>query len=195
MGVGNIIAIAQTNIKRMLAYSTISHIGFLLLGILSGTNEGYSAAMFYSIVYAIMSVGAFGMVLLLSRSGFEADGLEDFKGLNDRSPWYAFMMLIIMFSMAGVPPSIGFYAKLSVLKSVVNADLVWLAAIAVIFSIIGAFYYLRIVKLMYFDKAEDLNPISSTPDMRFILSVNGLAVLVLGIFPGSLLAICASVIK
>lgn len=195
MGVGNVIAIAQSNIKRMLAYSTISHVGFIMLGILSGTKVGYSAAMFYAIVYAIMSAGGFGMVMLLSRAGFEADRLEDFKGLNERSPWYAFMMLILMFSMAGVPPTLGFYAKFSVIQSVVNVDLVWLAVVAVIFSIIGAFYYLRIIKLMYFDKAEDTLPIRSTPDMRLILSLNSLAILALGIYPANLMAICAAAIS
>ena len=194
MGIGNIIAIAQANIKRMLAYSTISHVGFILLGILSGSKDGYSAAMFYAIVYSIMSAGGFGMVLLMSRAGFEADKLEDYKGLNERSSWYAFMMLILMFSMAGVPPALGFYAKLSVIQAVVNADLVWLAAVAVIFSIIGAYYYLRIIKLMYFDKAEENAPITSTPDMKFVLSLNGLAVLALGIFPGSLMAVCVATI-
>jgi NADH-quinone oxidoreductase subunit N len=190
MGVGNIIAIAQSNIKRMLAYSTISHVGFLLLGILAGTKAGYSAAMFYTIVYAIMSMGGFGMILLMSRTGFEADKLEDYKGLNERSPWFAFMMLILMFSMAGVPPTVGFYAKLSVLQAVVGAGITWLAVVAIIFSIIGAFYYLRIIKLMYFDKAEDTTPITSNPEMRILLSANGLGVLALGIFPGSLLALC-----
>ncbi|WP_455203214.1 NADH-quinone oxidoreductase subunit NuoN [Kaarinaea lacus] len=190
MAVGNIIAIAQTNIKRMLAYSTISHVGFLLLGILSGSKAGYSAAMFYTIVYAIMSMGGFGMVLLMSRTGFEADKITDYKGLNERSPWFALMMLILMFSMAGVPPTVGFYAKLSVLQAVVGADLTWVAVIAVIFSIIGAFYYLRIIKLMYFDKAEDSTPITSNAEMRILLSANSLGVLALGIFPSSLLALC-----
>lgn len=194
MGVGNIVAIAQTNIKRMLAYSTISHVGFLLLGILSGSKDGYSAAMFYTIVYAIMSMGGFGMIILMSRAGFEADKLEDFKGLNIKSSWFAFMMLILMFSMAGVPPTIGFYAKFSVLQSVVNADLTWLAVVAVIFSIIGAFYYLRIIKLMYFDKPDDTAPIQSLTDMKIIISANGLAVLALGLFPGNLLALCAAAI-
>jgi len=194
MGIGNIIAIAQANIKRMLAYSTISHVGFIMLGILSGSKDGYSAAMFYAIVYSIMSAGGFGMVLLMSRAGFEAEKLDDYKGLNERSSWYAFMMLILMFSMAGVPPTIGFYAKLSVIQSVVSADLVWLAVVAVIFSIIGAFYYLRIIKLMYFDKAEDTAQITSTPDMRFILSLNSLAVLALGIYPTNLMAICNAAI-
>jgi len=192
MAVGNIIAIAQTNIKRMLAYSTISHVGFLLLGILSGTQAGYSSAMFYAIVYALMSMGGFGMILLLSRAGFEADNLDDFKGLSNRSPWFAFMMLILMFSMAGVPPTLGFYAKLSVLQAVVGADLTWLAVTAVVFSIIGAFYYLRIIKLMYFDKAEDDSPLESSTDMKVVLSANALAILALGFFPGALLALCAA---
>lgn len=192
MGVGNIIAIAQSNIKRMLAYSTISHVGFLLLGILSGTALGYSAALFYIIVYALMGIGGFGMIILLSRAGFEADKLDDFKGLNQRSPWFAFIMLILMFSMAGVPPTLGFYAKLSVLQAVVNVELAWLAALAVLFSVIGAFYYLRIVKLMYFDQPEDTHPLAAGFDMRVAMSANGLAILGLGIFPGALLALCAS---
>ncbi len=190
MGLGNIIAIAQTNMKRMLAYSTISHVGFLLLGILSGTQAGYSASMFYTIVYALMSLGGFGMIVLLSRAGFEADKLDDFKGLHTRSPWFALMMLILMFSMAGVPPTIGFYAKLSVLQAVVDINLTWLAITAVIFSVIGAFYYLRIIKLMYFDKAKDDAPITSFADMKIVLSANSLAILVLGIFPGELIALC-----
>ena len=194
MGVGNIIAIAQTNIKRMLAYSTISHVGFLLIGILSGTAAGYASAMFYAIVYALMSMGGFGMIMLLSRAGFEADRLEDFKGLNERSPWYAFIMLILMFSMAGVPPTLGFYAKLSVLQAAIGVDLVWLAVTAVVFSIIGAFYYLRIIKLMYFDKAEDQEPLQVSRDMRIVLSANGLVILALGLTPGSLLALCSAAI-
>ena len=190
--IGNIVAIAQSNLKRMLAYSTISHMGFLLLGILAGTAEGYSAAMFYTIAYAIMGLGGFGMIILLSRAGFEADNLEDFKGLNSRSPWYAFVMLILMFSMAGVPPALGFWAKLAVLESVINVGLVWVAIIAVVMSIVGAYYYLRVIKIMYFDKPTDTSPIEGTFDLRAILSVNGVAVLALGIFPGTLLAICTN---
>jgi len=190
--IGNVVAIAQTNMKRMLAYSTIAHMGFLFLGILAGTPEGYSAALFYTIVYAIMGLGGFGMILLLARAGFEADTLNDFKGLNERSPWFAFIMLIIMFSMAGVPPALGFYAKLAVLEAVVDVGHIWLAVVAVIFSIVGMFYYLRIVKLMYFDAPEDTTPINAPLDMRAILSANGLSILLLGIFPGSLLALCAS---
>jgi len=189
---GNVIAIAQSNIKRMLAYSTIAHIGYMLLGILTGTTSGYASSMFYIIVYALMSAGGFGMILLLSRAGFEADALDDFKGLNERSPWYAFMMMILMLSMAGIPPFLGFWAKLAVLQAVVNAGMVWLAVVAVIFSVIGAFYYLRIIKLMYFDKAEDMTPITASFDMRVILSANSLAILVLGVYPSALMAVCVA---
>jgi NADH-quinone oxidoreductase subunit N len=193
IAVGNVVAIAQSNIKRMLAYSTISHIGFLLLGILTGTMEGNSAAMFYVLVYTLMSLGGFGMIILLSRNGFEADNLNDFRGLNERSPWFAFIMLILMFSMAGVPPTAGFYAKLSVLRAVVDVGMVWLAVVAVIFSVIGAYYYLRVIKLMYFDRAEDDAPLSSPFDMNAVMSVNGLAVLALGIYPSALMALCTTV--
>jgi NADH-quinone oxidoreductase subunit N len=203
MGIGNLAAIAQTNIKRMLAYSTISHMGFMLLGLLAGVVGGnrlsapdaYSAAMFYSIVYVLMSLGAFGMVLAMSRAGFEAEDLEDYKGLNQRDPWYAFLMLLLMFSLAGVPPTVGFYAKLSVLDAVVKADQIWLAVVAVIFSLIGAFYYLRIVKLMYFDAPQDTAPIEAGTDVRLLLSANGLAVLVLGVMPGGLMALCLAAIQ
>jgi NADH-quinone oxidoreductase subunit N len=194
LAIGNVIAIAQTNLKRMLAYSTISHVGFLLLGILSGTAAGYSASMFYAITYALMAIGGFGMIILLSRAGYEADSLDDFRGLNQRSPWFALMMLILMFSMAGVPPTVGFYAKLSVLQAVVDIDRVWLALVAVFFSIIGAFYYIRLVKLMYFDSPQTDVPLAVNADLRIALSVNGIAVLGLGLFPGSLLALCNSVI-
>ena len=194
MAVGNIAAIAQTNLKRMFAYSTISHMGFMLLGILAGSQNGYGSAMFYVLVYALMSLGGFGMILLLSRAGFEADKLEDFKGLNRRSPWLAFLMLLLMFSMAGVPPTVGFYAKLSVLQAVVEIGYVWLAVAAVLFSLIGAFYYLRIVKLMYFDTPHDTEAIAACPDARIIMSANGLAVLALGILPQPLMAICVHAI-
>lgn len=183
MALGNIVAIAQTNLKRMLAYSTISHVGFILLGILAGTNEGYRAAMFYTFIYVIMAVGSFGMILLLSRKGFEADQLEDFKGLNRRSPWFAVIMMMLMFSTAGVPPFVGFWAKIAVLGAVVDAGLTWLAAVAVLFSVIGAFYYLRVIKLMYFDEPVDASNIQAGGTLRVILSANGLAVLVLGVFP------------
>ena len=194
LALGNIVAIAQTNLKRLLAYSTISHVGFLLLGLLAGTGEGYSAAMFYTITYAIMALAGFGMIVLLSRAGFEAENLDDFKGLNERNPWFAGMMLLVMFSMAGVPPTVGFYAKLVVLQAVISVDLVWLALVAVFFSIIGAFYYLRVVKVMYFDAPEDKQPLAAATDLQVTLSINALAVLALGIFPGGLMALCASAI-
>jgi NADH-quinone oxidoreductase subunit N len=190
MALGNVAAIAQSNLKRMFAYSTISHMGFMLLGILAGSQNGYSSAMFYVLVYALMSLGGFGMILLLSRAGFEADQLDDFKGLNRRSPWLAFLMLLLMFSMAGVPPTVGFYAKLSVLQAVIGIGYVWLAVAAVLFSLIGAFYYLRIVKLMYFDAPLDTSPITASPDARVVMSVNGLAILALGIVPQPLMAVC-----
>jgi NADH-quinone oxidoreductase subunit N len=194
LAIGNVIAIAQTNIKRMLAYSTISHVGFLMLGLLAGTTEGYSAAIFYAITYALTAIGAFGMIILLSRKGFEADTLDDFKGLNERSPWFAFIMMVLMLSMAGVPLTVGFFAKLSVLQAVVHIDMIWLAIVAVIFAVIGAFYYLRLIKLMYFDAAEEGGALKVSPDMQIAMSVNGLAVLGLGLFPGGLLTLCASVL-
>ena len=194
MATGNVIAIAQTNIKRMLAYSTISHVGFILLGLLAGTSEGYTAAMFYTIVYAVMAAGAFGTVLLLSRKGFEAEDLDDYKGLHERSPWFAAMMLLIMFSMAGVPPTVGFFAKLVVLQAVVGVDMVWLAAVGVFFSIIGAYYYLRIIKLMYFDKPVDTQPVTGGLDTQVVLTLNGLAMLALGLFPAGLLSVCSAAI-
>lgn len=189
---GNVVAIAQKNIKRMLAYSTIAHVGFIFMGILAGSPAGNAGSMFYIITYAIMALGGFGMILLLSRAGFEADNIEDFKGLAKRNPWFAFMMLIVMFSMAGVPPTVGFYAKLSVLSAVIDAGYVWVAAYAVLFSVVGAFYYLRIIKFMYFDDLEDNTPIESSLDVRAVMSANALAILLLGIFPGALMGMCAT---
>lgn len=193
MGLGNLIAIAQDNIKRMLAYSTISHVGFIFLGILAGTAEGYGAAMFYAIVYALMAAGGFGILILISRRGFDAENLEDLAGLNERSPWYAAMMALLIFSMAGVPPLVGFFAKLVVLQAMVEVGLVWLAVVGVIFSVIGAFYYIRIVKIMYFDKPLDLTPLAAAGDMRMALSIHGLSMLLLGMFPASLLSLCKGV--
>ncbi len=195
MALGNITAIAQTNLKRMFAYSTIAHMGFLLLGFISGGLEGYGAAMFYAVAYVLMSLGAFGMILLLSRVGFEADNLNDFKGLNQRSPWMAFMMMLLMFSMAGVPPTVGFYAKFSVLNAVVQSGYTWLAIAAVLFSLIGAFYYLRIVKLMYFDAPESNAPIVFGQDTTLLISMNGLGVLLLGILPNTLMTVCAASVQ
>jgi NADH-quinone oxidoreductase subunit N len=190
MGLGNLIAIAQSNIKRMLAYSTISHVGFIFLGLLAGSQQGYASAMFYAIVYAVMAAGGFGLLAIISRKGFDAENLEDLKGLNDRDSWHAAMMALIMFSMAGVPPTVGFMAKLLVLEAVVSAGLWWLALIGVFFSIIGAFYYLRIIKLMYFDEPVTREPLTAGAGAKVALSVNGLAVLVLGVFPASLLSVC-----
>ncbi len=199
MAIGNLAAIAQTNLKRMLAYSAISHMGFMLLGITTGVVSGdaryalnaYSSAMFYVIAYVMMSAGTFGMILLMSRAGFEADNLDDYKGLNKRSPWFAGIMLMLMFSMAGVPFFIGFFAKFSVLQAVVAAGYMWLAIAAVLFSLIGAFYYLRVVKLMYFDAPVDETPIVAATDMRILISANGLAVALLGIFPQVIMSLCA----
>lgn len=189
MAIGNIAAIAQSNIKRMLAYSTISHMGFLLLGFISADANGYSSALFYVIAYVLMTLGTFAIIMLLCRSGFEAEDISDFKGLSKRNPWYAFITLLLMFSLAGIPPMIGFYAKLSVLQAVVNAGFVWLAIVAVLFSLVGAFYYLRIIKFMYFDEPETNEPILSSSDVRILLSANGLAILILGIFPQALMGI------
>ena len=193
--IGNLVAIAQTSLKRMLAYSTISHMGFLLLGILAGTKNGYASGMFYIVVYAFTSLGAFGIMLLLSRAGFEADKLDDFKGLNQRSPLYAVLMLFIMFSMAGIPIFAGFWAKLAVFEAVLNAGYTWLVVYAVVMSVIGAFYYLRVVKLMYFDAPTDTAPLLASADMRAVLVVNGFAVLVLGFVPGGLLTACVNAIQ
>jgi NADH-quinone oxidoreductase subunit N len=195
MVLGNLVAIVQTNIKRMLAYSTISHVGFLLLGILAGTPEGYAAAMFYTIVYVLMAVGAFGVVIVLSRSGFEAENIDDFKGLNDRSPWLAFLMMVIMMSMAGVPFLVGFYAKWVVLQAIVNIGLVWLAVLGVVFSVIGAFYYLRVVRCMYFDRSEQSEPIQMRLDTEIAISANGLLLVVLGLYPTALMTWCASALS
>ncbi len=192
MMLGNLVAIAQSNIKRMLAYSTISHVGFLLLGILAGTPEGYAAAMFYTIVYVLMAVGAFGVLLVLSRTGFEAENIDDFKGLNDRNPWLAFLMMVIMMSMAGVPFMVGFYAKWMVLQSIVDIGLVWLAILGVLFSVIGAFYYLRVVKCLYFDKPEDNTPIEMSRDTEVVISANGLLLVVLGLYPTALMSLCST---
>jgi NADH-quinone oxidoreductase subunit N len=191
IAIGNITAIAQTNLKRMLAYSTISHIGFLLFGIMSGTLNGFIASMLYVSVYVLTTLGSFGMILLLSRKGFESENLDDLKGLSTRSPWYAFLMLLLMFSLAGVPPTIGFYAKFAVLQAALQAGLVKLVVFAVLMAVIGAFYYLRVVKLMYFDEPQDNTPIRAQPDMALVLSVNGLAVLVLGLMPQRLMELCA----
>lgn len=190
MAIGNVVAIAQSNIKRMLAYSSISHMGFFFLGVVNATPNGYSSALFYVLVYAVMSLGAFGMIILLSRSGFEAERVDDFKGLNQRSPWYAFLMLLLMFSMAGAPPTIGFYAKLLVIQSVIEVGMIWLAILAVLFAVIGAYYYIRLVKVMYFDDAEDTTPITASLDMRVLIGVNGLVLLLAMPWVGIIIDVC-----
>ena len=204
LAIGNLTAIAQTNLKRMLAYSTIAQVGFVLLGLLAGVVPGredpslaiaaaaYSAAMYYTITYVLTTLGTFGLIMLLARSGFEAEELNDFKGLSKRSPWFAAVMSIMLFSLAGVPPMMGFAAKFAVLQAVLNTGAIWLTVLAVMFSLIGAFYYLRVVKVMWFDEPLDTAPISVPFDMRATLSANGVAIVVLGIFAGPLLAACSN---
>jgi NADH-quinone oxidoreductase subunit N len=208
IAIGNITAIVQTNLKRMLAYSTIAQMGFMLLGLLAGVVGGdgasaanpgnvgnaYSSAMFYAISYVITTLAAFGIIMLLARAGFEAENLDDFKGLNQRSPWFAFIMLLLMFSLTGIPPTVGFYAKVAVLQAVLGTGQVWLAVVSVLLSVIGAFYYLRVVKVMYFDEPVDKTAITASADMRIALSINGVAVLALGLLPGPLMAACATAI-
>ena len=204
IGLGNLAAIAQSNIKRMLAYSAISHMGYMVLGLMSGiaasrqvdffTINAYASALYYTVAYVLMSLGAFGMVLLLSRPGYEAENLEDFKGLNKRSPWFAAMMLIIMFSMAGIPFFIGFFAKFAVLLAAIKAGYTAVAVVAVMFSLVGAFYYLSVVKLMYFDGPVDSAPIVAGLDVRVVLSLTGLAIAGFGLFPDELLRACYTVV-
>jgi len=204
MAVGNITAIAQTNIKRMLAYSTISQMGFMLLGLISGVFEGsttaatanaYSASMFYAVTYVLTTLGSFAMIMLLSRSGFEAESLEDFKGLNQRSPWFAAVMMVLLLSFAGVPPMVGFFAKLSVLEAALAAGHLWLVIVAVLLSLVAAYYYLRIVKLMYFDAPTDMSPIVADRGMQITLSINGMAVVLLGMLPGTLMTACLQAVS
>jgi NADH-quinone oxidoreductase subunit N len=191
ISIGNFSAIAQTNLKRMLAYSTISHMGFLMFGLLSGNLNGYASSMFYISAYVLMTLAGFGMILLLSHKGFEAENLDDLKGLNQRNPWAAFLMLITMFSMAGVPPTIGFYAKFTVLQAALQAGYIWAVVFAVLMAAVGAFYYLRVVKLMYFDAAVNDAPILATFDTQMVLSINAVALLMLGLLPQTLMSICA----
>jgi len=195
MFLGNLLAIAQTNIKRMLAYSSIAHIGYSLLGIIAGpySHNGYSAALFYITTYVLVAAGAFGIVALLSRSGIEAEQLEDYRGLNARDPWLAFMFLLLMFSMAGVPPTVGFFAKFGLLVALVEAHQVWLAVAALVFALIGAYYYLRVVMLMYFEEPSEANvdkPVVLSWEMQLAVTVNGIAALVLGVLPSGLINVC-----
>ncbi len=205
MLLGNLAAIAQSNLKRMLAYSTIGQIGFMLLGftptVISNNTfsaaNGYSSALFYLISYVLTTLGTFGIIMLLSRRGFESENIDDLKGLASRSPWYAAVMAIFMFSLAGIPPTVGFYAKLAVLQSLVSTNdttYIVLAVIAVVLSLVGAFYYLRLVKVMYFDEPRDTAPITTTGEVRVLLSLNGAAVLVFGLLPGWLMTVCANAV-
>jgi NADH-quinone oxidoreductase subunit N len=191
---GNVIAIAQTNIKRMLAYSTIAHVGFILLSIFTGTEQGYAAALFYTLTYVVSAAGAFGMIILLSRRGYEAENLSDFKGLAARSPWFALMMMFLMFSMAGIPPFVGFFGKLNAINAVLTSGFTGLAIVMVLASVIGAYYYLRVIWYMYFEDATDKAALQGSMDTRLVLSLNGLAVLALGILPGWLWTLCLQVI-
>lgn len=188
--IGNFIAIVQTNLKRMLAYSTISHVGYIMFGMMSANANGFASSFFYLSTYVLTAIAGFGVILLLSRQGFEAEQIDDLKGLNQRHPWFAFLMLIIMFSMAGIPPTIGFYAKFTVLQAAWQAGFTWQVVLAVLMAVIGAFYYLNIVRKMYFDAPVDSAPLTSPVDMRFILSVHSLALLGLGLFPEILLSVC-----
>jgi len=206
LAIGNLTALVQTNFKRMLAYSTISHMGFVMLGLAVGVVAGdgsassnaYGASLFYMLTYVLTTLGSFGLILLLTRAGFECEYIEDLKGLNRRSPLVAAMLLLLMFSLAGIPPLVGFYAKLAILQALVNAGHVAIAVAAVLFSLIGAFYYLRIVKVVYFDEpAEDttnIKPLTATCAQRSLLSVNGVALVLLGLLPGGLMTLCVQAI-
>ena len=190
MGIGNFAAIVQSNIKRMLAYSSIAHMGYMVLGLIAGSAAGYSAATFYMITYALMTLGAFGLLVILSRIGYEVETIADFKGLNSRNPALACVMMIMMFSLAGVPPLVGFWAKVGVLQALIHANLVWLAALALMFAIVGAYYYIRVVKTMYFEEPDTNSALVVPKDMQIAISINGLVVLGLGMFPGALFELC-----
>jgi NADH-quinone oxidoreductase subunit N len=190
LAVGNLFALMQTNLKRMLAYSTISHIGFLFLGLIAGTDEGYAAALFYAISYGIMAAGPFGMIILLSGKGFEAEMIEDMRGLNERHSGLAFVMLLLMFSMTGIPGTVGFYAKWLVLQSLIEAELMWLAIVAVVFAVIGALYYLRVLKAVYFDRLDAPSAVEAPTGQKLVIAGNGALVLGLGLFPDTLITLC-----
>jgi NADH-quinone oxidoreductase subunit N len=203
LGLGNVVAIAQTNLKRMLAYSTISQVGFVLLGMIGAHTGGdaarsadaFGSSMFYAITYVLTTLGTFGLIQFLARKGFEAEEIDDFKGLARRSPWLAGIMMMMMFSLAGLPPLVGFYAKLVVLEAVVSVGLVWLAVYAVVMSLIGAYYYIRVIKVMYFDEPVDTAPIVVGSDAQATMAVNGLLILLLGIVPGPLVTLCAASVR
>ena len=191
LAIGNLIALAQTNLKRMLAYSTVSHVGFLLLGLAGGGAVGYASAMFYAISYAIMAAASFGTIVVLSRNGFEADRIDDYKGLNARSPWMAWLVLCVMASLAGVPPFLGFWSKLAVLRAAWEGGLPWLAIVGIVFAVIGAFYYLRVIRAMFFDEPEG-EPMVQRDDLalRVVFAANALGLLVLGLAWSPIMAWC-----
>jgi len=192
IALGSLVALMQSNIKRMLAYSTISHIGFVLLGFVTGVVEGYGAAVFYVLVYILMSLAAFGSIIALNKSGFEADQISDYQGLSKHSPWFALIILVVMLSMAGVPPFIGFYSKLFILQQVIAEGYVILAVIAVVFAVISAYYYLKIIKAMYFDDADKEITVSAPLDMRVVLSINGILILLVGLMPSFWMSLSVS---
>lgn len=189
-GIGNLLAVVQTNIKRLFAYSAISHVGYALFGILAGTTAGYSASLYYILVYAITAVAGFGLIVLLSNSQIEIEEVNDLRGLNKRNPWLAFLMMIVLFSMAGVPPTVGFFTKLLVLKALVDVHMTWVAVLGLLFAVIGAYYYIRIVKVMYFDEPKVLEPINIPTGTKLLYSANCLSLLYFGIFPSALIAAC-----
>ena len=191
--IGNLFAVVQTNIKRLFAYSAIAHVGYALFGILAGTEAGYGAALYYILVYSLMSVAAFGLIVLLSKQGLEIENISDLKGLNKRNPWLAFMMMIVMFSMAGVPPTVGFFTKLLVLKALVDVNLMWVAVLGLLFAVIGAYYYIRIVKVMYFEDMPENAALVTTPRaLTLVYSLNCLSLIYLGIFPAQLINACVN---
>ena len=192
IALGSLVALMQSNIKRMLAYSTISHIGFVLLGFVTGVVEGYGAAVFYVLVYILMSLAAFGSIIVLNKNGFEADQISDYQGLSKHSPWFALIILVVMLSMAGVPPFIGFYSKLFILQQVIAEGYVILAVIAVIFAVISAYYYLQIIKTMYFDDADKEITVSAPLDIRVVLSINGILILLVGLMPSFWMSLSVS---
>jgi NADH-quinone oxidoreductase subunit N len=194
--VGNVVAIVQTNLKRMLAYSTIANVGFIVLGFVAGTPDGYAAALFYTLQYVLVALGSFGVILIASRRGFEADKLDDYKGLYQRDPLSALAMMLLMFSTAGVPPLVGFWAKLRIFQALWETNHLWLVIIAAAMSVVGAYYYLRVIKLMYFDEPVAPPPpaAAAAGGVRLTLALNAAAVLALGILPGPLLNLCARLI-
>lgn len=192
VGVGSVLAIAQTNIKRLFAYSTIAHLGYVLLGVLAASDAGFSSSLYYVLVYALMSAAAFGLMVIMSKNGVEITQIDDLKGLNKRNPWLAFLMLIVVFSMAGVPPTVGFFAKLLVLKALVDVHMIATAVFGLIFAVVGGYYYLRIIKVMYFDDCQDVSKIEMSQATHLIFSANCLVLLALGVFPSALVSACMS---